>query len=226
MTSATVGFGLVPELACNVVRFKVFKCNNNASVEFVNMTTTKQKLTHRTWTKDGYFISTDPALIPIAELNTVFASDLFYWADALPEDVMRETLENSLCFGMYESPPAAPATSSTGPSETIQPKLIGFARCITDFTTFLYLTDVYVDPKMQGKGLGAWLIKCVQEVIEAMPHLRRSMLFTSSWEKSVPFYEKLMGMSVLECKRPAEGEKGGGVAVMQMKGPAFPDALR
>ncbi|KAK7182804.1 hypothetical protein DPSP01_010093 [Paraphaeosphaeria sporulosa] len=192
------------------------------------MTTTKQRTSHRTWTKDSYFISTDPALVPIAELNAVFASDLFYWADALPEDVMRETLNNSLCFGMYESSPANSNTLPIGLLETgtTESKLIGFARCITDSTTFLYLTDVYVDPGMQGKGLGAWLIKCVQEVIEEMPHLRRSLLFTSSWEKSVPFYEKLMGMSVLECQKPAEGEKGSGVAIMQMRGPAFPDALR
>jgi GNAT superfamily N-acetyltransferase len=191
------------------------------------MTTTKQKLSHRKWTKDDYFISTDPALIPIAELNTVFASEYFYWADALPEDVMRETLNNSLCFGVYEAPPSVsncPGEAANGTPS--QPRLTGFARCITDFTTFLYLTDVYIDPKVQGKGLGAWLIKCVQEVIEEMPHLRRSMLFTSSWEKSVPFYEKLMGMSVLECKKPAEGEKGESVAIMQMRGPAFPSSLR
>ncbi|KAL1602630.1 hypothetical protein SLS60_006047 [Paraconiothyrium brasiliense] len=184
------------------------------------MTSAKQKLSHRSWMKDTYFISTDTTLIPIAELNAAFASDTFYWADALPEDVMRETLENSLCFGLYEHLQAVPST------EKVPSKLLGFARCVTDFTTFLYLTDVYIDPDSQGKGLGAWLIKCVQEVIKDMPHLRRSLLFTSSWEKSVPFYEKLMDMSVLECKRPAEGEKGEGVAIMQWRGPAFPDALR
>ncbi|KAJ4348552.1 uncharacterized protein N0V89_009929 [Didymosphaeria variabile] len=184
------------------------------------MTSAKQKLSRRSWTKDTYFISTDTALIPIAELNAVFASDLFYWADALPEDVLRETLENSLCFGVYEDLDTRPN------AETAQSKLIGFARCITDFTTFLYLTDVYIDTDFQGKGLGAWLITCVQEVIKEIPHLRRSLLFTSGWEKTVPFYEKLMEMSVLECKRPAEGEKGEGVAIMQWRGPAFPDALR
>jgi GNAT superfamily N-acetyltransferase len=190
------------------------------------MATTKQKLSHRKWTKDDHFISTDPALIPIAELNAVFASEYFYWANELPEDVMRETLENSLCFGVYAAPPTVSDAPREIPNGTpAQPKLTGFARCITDFTTFLYLTDVYIDPKVQGKGLGAWLIRCVQEVIEEMPHLRRSMLFTSSWEKSVPFYEKLMGMSVLECKKPADGEQGEGVAIMHMKGPAFPSAL-
>ena len=159
-------------------------------------------------------------------LNAVFASDLIYWADALPEDIMRETLNNSLCFGLYENLQRETNTSLNGTAETAKPKLIGFARCITDFTTFVYLTDVYIDPGSQGHGLGTWLIRCVQEVIEEMPHLRKSMLFTGSWEKSVPFYEELMGMSVLECRRPAEGEKGEGLAIMQWKGPAFPVALQ
>ena len=169
------------------------------------MPSAKQYLSQRTWRKDDYIISTDSSLVPIPELNAIFASDLVYWADALPEDAMRETIENSLCFGLYFLPPGADLSNR---------KLTGFARCITDFTTFLYLTDVYVDPATQGKGLGAWLIKCVQEVIEEMPHLRRSLLFTGDWKRSVPFYEKLMGMEVLKCRKPGEGEEGEGVAVM------------
>lgn len=189
------------------------------------MPTTKEKLSHRTWTRSAYLISTDTARIPIAELNAFFASDRFYWANALPDDVMREMLDNSLCFGMYEVPSIDTTASSGELSETAQQKLIGFARCVTDFTTFLYLTDVYVDSGIQGKGFGTWLIQCVQEVIEEMPHLRRSMLFTSSWDKSVPFYEKLMGMNVLECNKPEEGREGSGIAIMQVRGPAFPEAL-
>ncbi|KAL6708605.1 hypothetical protein ACN47E_002586 [Coniothyrium glycines] len=175
------------------------------------MVSEKDRLNNRTWTKDNYLISTDPSRIPISRLNTIFASDTIYWANPLPESVARETLENSLCFGLYDTPPNTPSTASN---------FIGFARCITDFTTFVYLTDVYIDPSRQGKGLGAWLIGCVQEAIEAMPHLRRSMLFTSDWARSVPFYETLMGMSVVECT-----EGSGGPAIMQRRGPAWPLSL-
>lgn len=183
------------------------------------MASLKQKLSHRTWAKDNYLISTDPARISLPDLNSFFASDIMYWASAQPEEVLRETIENSLCFGLYELP--------TNEDDQSVGKLIGFGRGITDFTTFLYLTDVYVAPQHQGRGLGAWLINCVQEVIEEMPYLRRSLLFTYDWHRSVPFYEKLMKMEVMESARPAEKhEEGKGAAAMQYKGPAFPAHLR
>ena len=59
------------------------------------------------------------------------------------------------------------------------------------------------------------MVQCVQEVIEEMPHLRRSMLLTRSWEQSVPFYEKIMDMTVL-------GPRGQGFAVMERLGRANP----
>lgn len=189
------------------------------------MASAKQTLSHRTWTKEKYLISTDPALIPISELNAIFASEIIYWADALPEDVVREILNNSLCFGLYDTTQKTHNTSSDGNSKTEYHKLVGFARCITDFVTFVYLTDVYVEPGSQGNGLGTWMIQCVQGVIKEMPHLRRSMLFTNDWERSVPLYERLMGMSVLECRKPEEGEKSSKFAIMQQKGPAYPTAL-
>lgn len=56
----------------------------------------------------------------------------------------------------------------------------------------------------------------MQEVLEDMPHLRRSLLFTGDWERSVPFYERLMGMSVMDSQR------GKGLAVMEKKGKGHP----
>lgn len=191
---------------------------------------TKQTLLHRTWSHNTYLISTDPSLLPIADLNAVFATDLVYWANPLPSAVMRETLSNSLCFGLYDTSTAPPLPSSD-PAQSPENekekekgmKLIGFARCVTDFTTFSYLTDVYVLPGHQGKGLGKWLIGCVGEVHDEMPFLRRSMLFTSDWERSVPFYEEVLGMRVLGASK---GREGGGPAVMQKLGPGFPAGLR
>jgi GNAT superfamily N-acetyltransferase len=94
---------------------------------------------------------------------------------------------------------------------------IGLARCVTDFTTFVYLTDVYIDPAYQGKGLGTWLMECVQEVIESMPNLRRSMLLAGDWKRAVPFYERILGMELLENKKGEDGS-GQGLAVLMRKG--------
>jgi hypothetical protein len=63
-------------------------------------------------------------------------------------------------------------------------------------------------------------MQCVQEVIESMPHLRRSLLFTGDWKRSVPFYERILGMQVFESRRGEDGD-GRGLAVMMRKGKGY-----
>lgn len=172
---------------------------------------TKSKLQERSWRKDQFLISTNPAHFPIPTLIEIFDRKDFYWAKPLPAQDMREMLQNSLAFGLYEQLDHQHPGNSA-PEAT----LIGIARLVTDFITFAYLTDVWVDPSYQGKGLGSWLVTCVQEVVDEMPHLRRSMLFTADWERSVPFYEKLMGMQLIES-RPNKG-----LAIMEAKGRGHP----
>ncbi|KAH8595387.1 gcn5-related n-acetyltransferase [Bisporella sp. PMI_857] len=175
------------------------------------------RLQHRTWSKDNFMISTDSSLLPTEKLNHAFASSDVYWALPMPEEAMQETLRNSLCFGLYKKG----GGEKDGDKES-ELELIGFARCVTDFTTFVYVTDVYVWPIYQGSGLGKWLIMCVQEVIESMPYLRRSMLFTSDWERSVPFYKKLMSMELVGSRDGSDG----GPAILQHKGKGFPPNLQ
>lgn len=173
------------------------------------MTSTKSQLQALSWTKDNFFISTDPRLFPIPEVIDVFDSDEFYWAKTMPPQAMKETLENSLSFGLYERiHPESPLSTSL--------KFIGLARCVTDYTTFSYLTDVWVNQSYRGKGLGSWLIKCINEVLESMPHLRRTMLLTSNSGTAVPLYEKLLSMSILESRA------GEGLVVMRNKGKGHP----
>ncbi|KAK1452913.1 hypothetical protein CCUS01_01930 [Colletotrichum cuscutae] len=131
--------------------------------------------------------------------------------------VLRErNAGNSLCFGLYDTATSQKESSGSSGTETKEyHQLIGFARVVTDFVSFAYTTDVWVDPTLQGKGLGRWLVGCVQEVLEPMPYLRKSVLATDSWDKSVPFYEKMMKMSVI-------GGQPGGQAIMQMKGKGSP----
>lgn len=177
------------------------------------MTKLTPPIATQTWTKGAYFISTDSSLIPLETLNTWFASDDLYWAKPLPLDILKQSLENSLCFGLYYSnAPDQPNNTST------RPEFIGIARFITDYTTFVYITDVYVHSGHQGKGLGSWLVECSGEVIDAMPYLRRSMLLTMDWERSVPFYKRILGMSVQESKN------GEGMAMMMKKGKYATDA--
>lgn len=182
--------------------------------------------TSKTWTRDGFLISTDTSLIPLPALNQALGSEDIYWAKALPEPVLRDMLDNSLCFGLYSPTPSPPPPGpdpdapASDPAETLHeiasslrpemrtsqgapeaesvPSLIGFARAITDRVTFFYLTDVYILPPWQSQGLGNWLISCVQEVVEDMPYLRRSMcLIGHGRESRMEFYKKLMKMEPL-----------------------------
>ncbi|KAF9765376.1 hypothetical protein IL306_002347, partial [Fusarium sp. DS 682] len=161
------------------------------------------RLRQKSWIRDEFLISTDPSLILVDEVIKVFTSDEFYWAKPLPAEATREMLDNCLCFGLYDTDQDSPPPSPGNPikEKSSGPKFIGIARCVTDFITVIYITDVWVDPAYRGEGLGTWLMECVNEVTESMPHLRKSMLATGDWEKSVPFYERVMGMKVTEGQR-------------------------
>lgn len=90
--------------------------------------------------------------------------------------------------------------------------MVGFARLITDYVTFGYITDVYVLPEYQGKGLGAWMMECLNEVLEQWPELRRAVLFTGD-AYAAKLYERTLGMRDTR-------ENGGKLMVMQRTGPA------
>jgi hypothetical protein len=53
--------------------------------------------------------------------------------------------------------------------------------------------DVYVLKEFQGRGLGTWLLQCINETLDSWPELRRAVLITSG-QKGKALYKKLMGM--------------------------------
>ncbi len=89
------------------------------------------------------------------------------------------------------------------------PRQIGLARLVTDEVTIAYLTDVYVLEEYQGKGLGTWLIQCVNEALSTWPKLRRVMLISSHGSE---FYEKYLGVE--DFKQGVDG-----LMVMSRRGP-------
>ena len=154
----------------------------------------------QTWTREGseFFISNDPALISVKAVNDAFGSKFLYWAKPFPEDVLRQLLDASMCFGVYKKiHPSQPhqELELLSPQNTEQ---IGLARMVTDGATFGYLSDTYVLPEYQGKGLGRWLVECVAEVFskQNMPFLRRIILL-SSGKRMQDFYNQTLGMKVV-----------------------------
>ena len=89
-----------------------------------------------------------------------YLSEESYWAKNIPREIVQKSIDGSLCFGVY-----------------YQDKQIGFARVITDYATFGYLADVFIDKHYRGKGLSKELMKFImkQDVIKK---LRRFMLAT------------------------------------------------
>ena len=67
-----------------------------------------------------------------------------YWAKDRPVEVVRKSLENSLCFGAY-----------------LEGEQVAFARLITDRAVFAYLADVFVLPSHRGKGVSAELMRAI-----------------------------------------------------------------
>ncbi len=67
-----------------------------------------------------------------------------YWAKGRNFETVKHSVENSYCVGLFH-----------------KTQQIGFARVITDYSTFAYLCDVFVLPEFQGQGLGKWMIQNV-----------------------------------------------------------------
>ncbi len=100
--------------------------------------------------KDGFLISTDRSKLDIHLIHH-YLSTGSYWAENIPFEVVKRSVENSVCFGIY-----------------LLDEQIGFARVVTDKATFAYLGDVFVLPAYRGRGLSKWLL----QTIHAHPQLQ------------------------------------------------------
>ncbi|HLK27613.1 MAG TPA: GNAT family N-acetyltransferase [Puia sp.] len=112
-----------------------------------------------TWNKEGFIISDDKKLLDIEYIHD-YLSNKSYWSKNIPIQIVKKSIEGSICFGVYE-----------------KQNQIGFARVVSDKATFAYLGDVFIDENYRAKGLSKWLM----EVIINYPDLqgmRRWMLGT------------------------------------------------
>ena len=108
--------------------------------------------------KDGFTISTEKEKLDIDLIHSFL--NRTYWAEGISKEVIRRSIEGSLCFGVFGND-----------------KQIGFARMITDKATFAYLADVFIIEEFRGRGLSKWLM----EIIMSHPDLqglRRMILVT------------------------------------------------
>lgn len=69
-----------------------------------------------------------------------------YWANKRPAEITEKSINNSVCYGIYDGD-----------------RQVGFARVVTDWATIYYLCDVFIDEEYRGKGLGKKLVEVITE---------------------------------------------------------------
>ncbi len=92
----------------------------------------------------GFMISTDKSKLQIDVVIALIKSA--YWAADRSSIIIEKSIENSLCYGVYEDD-----------------KQIGFARVITDYATYAYICDLIIAEGFRGAGLGKWLMECIMQ---------------------------------------------------------------
>ena len=100
--------------------------------------------------KDNFIISTEKNKIDTATVYN-FLSKESYWAKNISLDLVLKSIEGSFCFGIYKN------ENSNCDFQ------VGFARVITDYTTFGYLADVFIIDKYRGIGLSKWLMEEIMQ---------------------------------------------------------------
>jgi len=91
-------------------------------------------------TENSFIFSDDNNLVDVKTVHN-YLSTRSYWAKGIPLNIVQKSIANSLCFGVYKDG-----------------KQAGFARWVTDKSTFAYLCDVYVEEEFRGLGLAKKLM--------------------------------------------------------------------
>lgn len=98
---------------------------------------------HQRWVKDGYAVTNDPAEIDVAVLHAWF--DNSSQTATMPVSTIELMMAGSLNFGLLDP----------------EGRTVGYGRLVTDYATFAYLGDVFLNEPVRGKGLGRFLFECM-----------------------------------------------------------------
>lgn len=108
----------------------------------------------------GDFVVTDERESLDLDFVHRFLATESYWAEAIPREVLERAIANSLCFCVHRGD-----------------RQVAFARVITDYATFGYLADVFVDQSERGRGASRALMSFIMSHPQ-LQGLRRWMLVT------------------------------------------------
>lgn len=117
--------------------------------------------------KENYTISTERSKLELTVIHDFLSKS--YWSEDISLKIVEKSIDNSLCFGVYNVN-----------------QQVGFARVISDYTTFAYLADVFILEEERGKGLSKWLMECILKH-KKLQGLRKFCLMTKDAQT---LYEK------------------------------------
>ena len=92
---------------------------------------------------EEYYISTDKAKLNVDLIHS-FLSRESYWAKGRSIEVVRKSIEHSICFGVFQGD-----------------RQLGFARVVTDYSVFAWIMDVFILNDYRKKGLGKLLLEAI-----------------------------------------------------------------
>jgi N-acetylglutamate synthase-like GNAT family acetyltransferase len=110
-----------------------------------------------------FIVSTNKSWLDIEMIHQFLTTSP--WARGISKETVEQSIAHSLCFGVYEL---------SGESR----KQVGFARVISDFTTFAYLSDVFIDEAYRGHDLSKLLMQDLMKHPD-LQGLRRWLLVTT-----------------------------------------------
>ncbi len=99
-------------------------------------------------------ISTDKQKINIDLIHSYLSRES-YWAKDRDMEIVKTSIDNSLCFGVY-----------------LENKQIGFARVVSDYSVFAWIMDVFILEDYRGNGYGKNLMSAIM-AHEKLQNLQR-----------------------------------------------------
>jgi GNAT superfamily N-acetyltransferase len=96
------------------------------------------------WYRDDFVISDDRSRVQVGVVADLLAKTL--WGHRRPREVVERLIQTSMCFSLLR-----------------HQEQVGFARVVTDYSVFSWMSDVVLDEGYRGKGLGKWLVECILE---------------------------------------------------------------
>lgn len=115
-----------------------------------------------------YEINDDKELLQLKVVHHLLKDT--YWCQGIPFETVENSAKHSFCYGVYH-----------------QGQQVGFARVVTDQSTFAWLSDVIIDPKHRGQGLGLEMVR----FILTAPYLKKIRRICLATQDAHTLYQKL-----------------------------------